>query len=60
MQLNKVINRANGFLPNSAHPLLTTAMPDSLFDKAVIQERNWELVFGELRPVGSISAGREY
>ncbi len=43
--INLVINRANGFKPNSGHPLLTTAMTKAEFDAAVIQERNWELVF---------------
>jgi starch-binding outer membrane protein, SusD/RagB family len=43
--INLVINRANGFKPNSGHPLLTTAMTKAAFDAAVIQERNWELVF---------------
>lgn len=43
--INQVINRANGFQPNAGHPLLTTSMPKAAFDAAVIQERNWELVF---------------
>jgi hypothetical protein len=43
--INMVINRANGYVPNAAHPLLTTAMTKAAFDEAVIQERNWELVF---------------
>lgn len=43
--INLVINRANGFKPNSGHPLLTTAMTKAAFDAAVIQERSWELVF---------------
>lgn len=43
--INQVIDRANGFKPNSAHPLLTTAMTKAAFDAAVIQERSWELVF---------------
>jgi hypothetical protein len=43
--INMVINRANGFVPNSSHPLLTTAMTKDAFDDAVIQERSWELVF---------------
>lgn len=43
--INQVINRANGFKPNSGHPLLTTAMTKAAFDAAVIQERSWELVF---------------
>lgn len=43
--INQVINRANGFVVNARHPLLTTAMSKEEFDAAVIQERNWELVF---------------
>jgi hypothetical protein len=43
--INQVINRANGFKSNSEHPLLTTSMTKAAFDAAVIQERNWELVF---------------
>jgi starch-binding outer membrane protein, SusD/RagB family len=43
--INKVINRANGFTPNSGHPLLTTTMSRTAFDAAVIQERSWELMF---------------
>jgi hypothetical protein len=43
--INLVINRANGYKVNAAHPLLTTAMTKAAFDAAVIQERSWELVF---------------
>lgn len=43
--INQVINRANGYVPNAGHPLLTTAMTKVAFDDAVIQERSWELVF---------------
>jgi hypothetical protein len=43
--INQVINRANGYKVNSGHPLLTTSMTKAAFDAAVIQERNWELVF---------------
>ncbi len=43
--VNQVIERANGFKINVAHPLLTTSMTKTAFDAAVIQERNWELVF---------------
>jgi hypothetical protein len=43
--INLVIDRANGFKPNSGHPLLTTGMTKDAFDAAVIQERSWELVF---------------
>jgi len=43
--INKVIARANGYVSNAGHPLLTTAMSKAAFDAAVIQERSWELVF---------------
>ncbi|MEO8766092.1 MAG: RagB/SusD family nutrient uptake outer membrane protein [Ginsengibacter sp.] len=43
--INLVINRANGFVPNAGHPLLTTSMTKAAFDAAVIQERSWELMF---------------
>jgi starch-binding outer membrane protein, SusD/RagB family len=43
--INLVIDRANGYKVNVAHPLLTTSMTKTAFDAAVIQERNWELVF---------------
>jgi hypothetical protein len=43
--INQVIERANGFKPNPAHPLMTTSMTKAEFDAAVIQERSWELVF---------------
>ncbi|MEO6722952.1 MAG: RagB/SusD family nutrient uptake outer membrane protein [Ferruginibacter sp.] len=43
--INKVISRANGYVANAGHPLLTTAMSKTAFDAAVIQERSWELVF---------------
>jgi hypothetical protein len=43
--INKIINRANDYQPNAGHPLLTTSMTKAAFDAAVIQERNWELVF---------------
>jgi len=43
--INQVIDRANGFKVNAAHPLLTTSMTKEAFDAAVIQERSWELVF---------------
>jgi starch-binding outer membrane protein, SusD/RagB family len=44
-KINMVIDRANGFKPNPDHPLLTTSMTKAEFDAAIIQERNWELVF---------------
>jgi hypothetical protein len=44
-KINMVIDRANGFKPNTNHPSLTTTMTKEEFDKAVIQERNWELVY---------------
>ena len=43
--VNEVIDRANGYQVNPLHPLLTTAMSKQDFDAAVIQERNWELIF---------------
>jgi len=43
--INKVIDRANGHEPNPDYPLLTTSMSKADFDKAVIQERNFELCF---------------
>lgn len=43
--LNKVINRANGYVTNAGHPLATTSMSKAAFDAAVIQERSWELFF---------------
>lgn len=43
--INQVIDRANGYVENNAHPKLTTSMSQADFDKAVIQERSWELVF---------------
>lgn len=43
--VNMVIARANGFKTNADHPLLTTSMTRAEFDAAVIQERNWELVY---------------
>jgi hypothetical protein len=43
--VNKIIDRANGYVINPADPLLTTAMSRDDFDAAVIQQRNWELCF---------------
>lgn len=43
--VNQVIDRANGYAPIVAHPLLTTAMSKDAFDAAVIEERNQELCF---------------
>lgn len=43
--INQVIDRANGYVANAAHPLFTTAMTKEAFDKGVIEERNWELCF---------------
>jgi hypothetical protein len=43
--LNKVINRGNGYVPNAADPLATTAMSRDEFDTKVIEERNYELCF---------------
>lgn len=43
--INQVIDRANGYTANSGHPKMTTSMSKADFDAAVIQERNWELVY---------------
>jgi hypothetical protein len=43
--INKVIDRANGYVPNAGHPLLNPNMSKQAFDNAVIQERSWELCF---------------
>lgn len=43
--INQVIDRANGYQANPAHPRLTMGMSQAEFDEAVIEERNWELCF---------------
>ena len=43
--VNQVINRANGYQPNPGYPLLTTSMSRDDFDRAVINERSYELCF---------------
>ena len=43
--INQVIDRANGYIVNPLHPRMTTSMSKVAFDDAVIQERNWELVY---------------
>ena len=43
--VNRIIDRANGYVVNAADPLLTTAMTQTAFDAAVIQQRNLELCF---------------
>ena len=43
--INQVIDRANGHVVNPLHPLMKTSMSKTAFDDAVIQERNWELVY---------------
>jgi hypothetical protein len=43
--VNKIIDRANGYVENPAHPRLTTSMSTEEFDTAVIEERNYELCF---------------
>ncbi len=43
--INQVIDRANGFKLNASYPLLTTSLTKAEFDKAVIQERSYELFF---------------
>ncbi len=42
---NQVIDRANNHVVNPDYPLLTTAMSKEDFDKAIIQERSFELCF---------------
>ncbi|MFC0513738.1 RagB/SusD family nutrient uptake outer membrane protein [Mucilaginibacter angelicae] len=43
--INKVINRANGYVVNNEDPLATTSLSMAAFDNKVIQERNYELCF---------------
>ena len=43
--INQVIDRANGHEPNPAYPLLTTNLTRDQFDRAVINERSYELCF---------------
>lgn len=43
--INKVIERANGYKPNSQDPLAALTMTKEAFDAKVIQERNYELCF---------------
>lgn len=43
--VNQIIDRANGYVDNPAHPKLTTSMSMEAFDAAVIEERNYELAF---------------
>lgn len=43
--INKVIDRANGYVVNANDPLATLAMSKDEFDAKVIQERSWELCF---------------
>lgn len=43
--INLVIDRANGHAPNPDYPLLTMSMTQDEFDKAVINERSYELCF---------------
>jgi hypothetical protein len=43
--VNSVIDRANGYEPNPAYPLLTAAMSRDEFDRAVVAERGFELCF---------------
>lgn len=43
--VNLIINRANGYKPNAADPLLTTGLSKANFDKAVIHQRDLELCF---------------
>lgn len=43
--INQVMERANGYILNTAHPLTTLSMSKENFDDAVIEERNQELCF---------------
>jgi len=43
--INRVIDRANGYVENPNHPRLTLTMSKEEFDEAVIEERNYELCF---------------
>jgi hypothetical protein len=43
--INRVIDRGNAYEVNPKHPLLKPTMSKEDFDKAVIQERSWELCF---------------
>ncbi len=43
--INQVIDRANGHEPNPEYPLLTIDMSKDEFDRAVINERSYELCF---------------
>lgn len=43
--INKVIDRANGYVENSETPRATLDMTQAEFDTRVIEERNWELSF---------------
>lgn len=43
--LNRVINRANGYVVNPAYPLAQLSMSQAAFDRAVINERSYELCF---------------
>lgn len=43
--INKVIDRANGHVNNSAEPTATMNLTQEDFDEKVIEERNWELAF---------------
>lgn len=43
--INRVIDRANGYVDNAEDPLATTSLTQEEFDEKVIQERNYELCF---------------
>lgn len=43
--INRVIDRANGYVANANDPLATVSMTKEAFDTKVIQERDWELCF---------------
>lgn len=43
--INRVIDRANGYVVNAEDPLATISLTQQQFDTKVIQERNYELCF---------------
>lgn len=43
--VNQIIDRANGYVPDTADPPLTTSMSKAAFDAAVIHQRSLELCF---------------
>lgn len=43
--INQVLDRANGYVDNAAHPKATMSLSQDDFDEKVIEERNLELAF---------------